>query len=166
MPPTLSAHVRQDRLGSQERSGQIHADDALPFIDRHLLHRYRKIRAGIVDEDVAMAVMRDDVLERGAHRGRIADIERPSLHGKPFRTQTLGELLRLALPDIAGDDSGTRLRKVAAQGRTQTLGPAGHERHAPGKRAYGRVMSRRLVLPVLRARQGITHRCVLLLIQK
>ncbi len=100
-----------------------------------------------------MAVMRDDVRERGAHRGRVADIERPPLRGIPLCTQALGELLRFALPDIAGDDSGTRLRKVAAQGRTQTLGPASHERHTPGKRPRGRVASRRLVLPALRARQ-------------
>ena len=73
VPATIAAHDVQP--------GQVDPDDPFPLLERELVDRHavaHRVHAGVVDQDVQVAVFADDAVHHGLHLLLVADVH---LHG-------------------------------------------------------------------------------------
>ena len=59
-PRALGPHVRQDELGEVRQAEEVHLELVAGLVDGDLLDRPVEAEAGVVDEDVDPALVRDD----------------------------------------------------------------------------------------------------------
>ena len=62
-PPPACGHLRPDGAHSEEHTGLVHSDDAIPVVDLGLGHRRPEQDAGVVDEHVDVVHVADDALD-------------------------------------------------------------------------------------------------------
>ena len=73
-PPPRVLQVRDRGLAAVEHAGEIGADDAVPFVVRHLGDWHADANTGAVDEHIEAAEFRDDRLDRALHGRRVAHV--------------------------------------------------------------------------------------------
>ena len=144
MPALLK--MRGRGVAEMDGAHQVHVDLAAPFVRRRVLERLSDREAGVVHQDVEAAVVCNDALDHGLHRGAIRDVGLISLRLAAllanFRDDGFGFIGRAAMVD--GDCRafrGERQRDLAPD----VTGSAGNqsnailELHVPWLRLPGRV---------------------------
>jgi len=136
------------------------AKDRVPFLDRKLIQRRDVLNAGVVDENVKLAVFgergRDhlrDLLGSGHVRRRIVDLD-AGLGGDPGpRAGDFG-----SLAESVQHHGGAGLRQRTRNAETNAAGGAGDHRHLAGQRP------RRYVLPLQLHIHGRPFRAAILFV--
>jgi hypothetical protein len=134
-------HVRRDVLDHQERPAGIDCHHAIPrfgvpFVE--IARMQRRIKRGVVDQDVDLAEAFDGLRDQILDRRLVADVEGDA--GDVSGAVLFGDLGRdvLAVGDVGDHDAGAfrgeRLRIV----RADTLGAAGDDGDFACKPCHGR----------------------------
>jgi malate/lactate dehydrogenase len=121
--------MRNSRFATVEDAGQIRADDAVPFIVRHVGNRAADTDAGVVDEHIQLAEPGHDLSYCALHGGGITHIARDSCHliGAAAGGELLLRLLRSGLGPAA-DRHAIAVREQHSRNRkTNTACASRHE---------------------------------------
>jgi hypothetical protein len=70
------SHERNAFAATIEDTRKVGLNGGIPFLDREFIKSLENTNAGVVHQDIEAAVFRRDLLERGAHRCGVGDIER------------------------------------------------------------------------------------------
>ena len=77
-PERLRPHHDADCLAHLEKPREVHRQDTVPLRTRKLIDRHpmrQRVDAGVVDENIDSAKLRDDLLHRGVNVGDFRDIQ-------------------------------------------------------------------------------------------
>src|SRR5947207_3126999 len=133
-PPAPREHSREERLDAQERAGRVRRQDALPVLQRGLLHRRRVADPGVVHEDVHVAESRLRLAGEGPYALRVGDVagDRPR---PPSRSaERPGGRLEAVRASGCHDYCRARLGERAGHGQPNAPAAAGDDRAPSGQR--------------------------------
>lgn len=140
-PRRRGQHVPQRRAGAAEGAVQGDVEDGAPLRVGHLGQRGVAAEAGVVDDDVEVAVLGDRGVEEVLHLRLVGDVARDRqgrLAGDVG--QLLGGLAQAALVPVADHDPGALLG--AALGRREAdagTGGGGDQHRAAGEQVVARM---------------------------
>src|ERR1019366_380996 len=124
-------HVRQHRLGHEERAREVDRDHLVPILVGHLQDRLVDRDPGIVDQDVEPPMRVNHFLDGAATVLARTDITLVDTRVDVMAAQLVQQLAgTLSVPAVTGGDDRALLGKAAADRRSDTPRAAGHERDA------------------------------------
>mmetsp|Transcript_43625 Transcript_43625/g.113287 ORF Transcript_43625/g.113287 Transcript_43625/m.113287 type:complete len:312 (+) Transcript_43625:70-1005(+) len=130
-PPRLG-HVLEDSLGHAEDGVKVCVDDIIPIRVLHAQHERVLGDAGVVDQDVNLAVRCLDLVQDLLHVGRIDDVQ---LHALALEGASEARRNRLgaAVGRRRAHDRGAGLGEALRDGRADAPGGTGHEGDLAGE---------------------------------
>ena len=128
----MAFHHRRDRVGEKKGPGEVEVEQALPVVERQLVHRGGGLRddraaADRIDENVDAAVLVDDPSHRARHLGGVERVGHETVGGAARGADGADRLIQGLLVEIDGDhgpalstdDLGGRPPDAAARSRDQ-----------------------------------------------
>ena len=123
--PALGLHRRQPFARQVEGAVQVDRHHPAPLLGRGLRRLVVRQDAGVVHQDVDLALLRADPVAGRRHRPRVRDVERQ----RPGRrAEADGDLLQAVLGDVEHHDLQARLDQGRRNRGPQHAGRAGDQR--------------------------------------
>jgi hypothetical protein len=110
---TGGTHVRQHSAAQLHGRGQVHAQDTIPLIVRHLVERHESVEhAGRVREDVDAAVHLEHTAHERLDLVELAEVDADHVAAPADGGGRGACLVQAPLVDIATDNRGALLREA------------------------------------------------------
>jgi hypothetical protein len=123
----LLFHQRQHGGDAVEDAADVDVDHLVPFVDFQRFERRERHQAGVVDDDIDMAVLFDGDGDEGLHVFEAGDIERGELDGAAFAAQLGGDVFEAVGAACADDDVVAAAGEQAGGGFADAAAGTGDE---------------------------------------
>jgi len=131
--PSRDHRALADQLREQEHAGEVQVQQLLPRLERVLRHRRSPGRAGVVDEDVAVAQLAERSVDEGDHRLGLAQIRGNRVRAHALLGEMGDRFVQFGLFSRGEHDLGAHLAERLGDLQPQPARAAGDDRLAPGQ---------------------------------
>jgi len=123
MLPASRQQMRRGRLDAVEHAAQVEAHDAVPFVDRPLVHLREVARPCVVEHGAEPVELRRRVVDSGTERVVIRDVDRVR---EPV--DLLRDLFGGVAVDVDDRDTGAFVGHAPARRPSDARSASGHDR--------------------------------------
>jgi len=128
-PPGLAGeHVARGMTRAHEHAGQVDVHDLVPVVERDVDGGAADRDAGVVDQDVDLAVRRDHGVEHVLHRALVGDVHRARLGAAVRQGDRLGGVACRRSVVVGQHDDRADARERGADGLAEPVAAAGDHR--------------------------------------